>query len=79
MQVDGCDKTKPNGIPFAEQFLCLVTSSSTGEFTFPVLPTGSYFVLPYYKEKNIHYQPDKIDFSVKHESVILEQSFEVFI
>lgn len=54
-------------------------SSSTGEFNFPVIPTGSYFVLPYYKEKNIHYQPDTIEFFVKHGSVVLEQNFEVFI
>ncbi|XP_066258919.1 BOS complex subunit NOMO3 [Euwallacea similis] len=75
--IDGCDTSKLSGLPSKDIFLCHMTTSSSGEFTFPVVPSGTYYVVPYYKEGNIHFQPARIEFSVQHKDVKLEQNFQV--
>ncbi|XP_066158113.1 BOS complex subunit NOMO3 isoform X2 [Euwallacea fornicatus] len=75
--ITGCDTSKLSGLPLKDTFLCHITTSSSGEFTFPVVPSGTYYVVPYYKEGNIHFQPARIQFLVQHKDVKLEQNFEV--
>lgn len=60
-----------------DQYICHVTTGVSGEFVFPVVPSGNYFVTPYYKDANIYYLPEKIEFSIKHTSVQLNQNFQV--
>lgn len=60
-----------------EKPICYTTSNENGVFVFKTVPSGQYYVKPYYKEQNIHYKPDKIEFQVKHDNVKLVESFEV--
>ncbi|KAL1492503.1 hypothetical protein ABEB36_010747 [Hypothenemus hampei] len=75
--VDGCDKTEISEISTKKQFLCKAITSDSGDFIFPVVSAGNYFLAPYYKEQSVHFQPEKIEFSVQHSSVSLNRNFEV--
>ncbi|XP_050313690.1 nodal modulator 2 [Anthonomus grandis grandis] len=73
----GCETNGIIELSKNDLFICYVKTGSTGEFNFPVVPIGSYFVAPYYKEKNIDYQPDKKEFFVQHANVEMNQHFQV--
>lgn len=75
--IEGCERKDISGVQPKDLFLCYTTTTSSGEFTFPVVPFGNYFVAPYYKEEHIYYQPDKIEFSIHHTSVQLNENFQV--
>ncbi|GFO10962.1 nodal modulator 1 [Plakobranchus ocellatus] len=59
--------------------LCHVTSADDGTFVFPVVPSGSYFLIPFYKGEHITFdvEPGKFSFKVEHGSVVLQKQFEV--
>ncbi|KAH9504323.1 Nodal modulator 2 [Bulinus truncatus] len=80
--VTKCEKGIPKGFTIKETKLtpiCYVTSKDDGSFVFPVVPTGSYFLIPFYKGDHITFdvEPDKLPFQVDHGSVVLKEKFEV--
>ncbi|KAK7106662.1 BOS complex subunit NOMO1-like isoform X2 [Littorina saxatilis] len=78
--VGGCDKALPKGYPSAsQQPLCHVTSQADGSFVFTTIPTGQYYLVPFYKGEHITFdvEPEKLDFEVTHDSVAFEKNFEV--
>ncbi|CAL1545393.1 unnamed protein product [Lymnaea stagnalis] len=80
--VSQCEKGSPKGFHTKETKLspiCFVTSKDDGSFIFPVVPTGSYFLIPFYKGEHITFdvEPGKLDFQVGHGSVLLKEKFEV--
>lgn len=77
VEVDGCDKSPLPAIKTENKFLCHVKSDENGLFKFDVVPNGQYIIKPHDSGQNVYYQPDFIKFTVEHESVILENGFEV--
>ncbi|KAK0042403.1 nodal modulator 1 [Biomphalaria pfeifferi] len=80
--VSQCEKGVPKGFNSKETKLspiCYVTSKDDGTFVFPVVPSGSYFLVPFYKGDHITFdvEPDKLPFEVRHGSVLLKEKFEV--
>ncbi|XP_041372550.1 nodal modulator 1-like [Gigantopelta aegis] len=79
--IEDCDKSPVKGFtsPEAVRPLCHVTSKSDGTFIYPTLPTGKYFIVPFYKGDYITFDvvPGKLEFEVQHESVKLQKSFQV--
>ncbi|BFZ14363.1 hypothetical protein BsWGS_17402 [Bradybaena similaris] len=80
--VPQCEKGAPKGFHTKETKLvpiCYVTSKDDGTFVFPVVPFGSYFLIPFYKGEHITFDvaPGKLDFQVEHGSVLLQKKFEV--
>lgn len=57
--------------------LCHVSLKNDGSFIFPTVSPGKYFVVPYCKERNVHFSPNIIEVEVSHKSVVLEEAFEV--
>ncbi|XP_059172926.1 BOS complex subunit NOMO1-like [Physella acuta] len=77
-----CEKGSPKGFLTKESKLtplCYVTSKDDGSFVFPVVPSGSYFIIPFYKGEHITFdvEPEKLEFEVSHGSVILKEKFEI--
>ncbi|XP_006814110.1 BOS complex subunit NOMO1 [Saccoglossus kowalevskii] len=79
--IHGCDFTPVKGFTSAEQskLLCNVESDKNGKFLFPSLPSGHYWLIPFYKGEHITFDvvPDKLNFDVSFESVKLEPIFQV--
>ncbi|GFR78590.1 nodal modulator 1 [Elysia marginata] len=77
-----CEKGAPKDFHTKETKLspiCFVTSGDDGSFVFPTVPSGSYFLIPFYKGEHITFdvEPGKFDFKVEHSSVVLQKKFEV--
>ncbi|ESO93836.1 hypothetical protein LOTGIDRAFT_104485 [Lottia gigantea] len=79
--ITSCEKTAPKGYKTnqANKPLCYVTSSDNGKFVFPSLPTGKYEIIPFYKGEHITFDvlPDKLSFEVEHQSLNLQEPFNV--
>ncbi|KAH1023307.1 hypothetical protein HUJ04_012539 [Dendroctonus ponderosae] len=75
--VEGCSNNQMPNLSGKDQYLCHVTTGASGKFVFPVIPSGNYFVTPYYKDANIYYLPERIEFSIGHTSVQLSEKFQV--
>nr|KAG5688657.1 hypothetical protein BaRGS_017511 [Batillaria attramentaria] len=79
-QLQGCEKSAPKGFPSqSQQPLCYVTSQADGSFVFATVPTGQYYLVPFYKGDHITFdvEPEKLEFEVHHDSVVFEKNFEV--
>ncbi|KAJ8968511.1 hypothetical protein NQ317_016159 [Molorchus minor] len=74
--VSGCSQEPLSGLQLKD-ILCYVTTNEAGEFSFGTVPSGSYYIIPYYKGQNIYFEPEKIDFSVVHNSLELKNIFEI--
>ncbi|CAH1796880.1 unnamed protein product [Owenia fusiformis] len=79
--IKGCD-TKPVAAfkaPAGKQPLCHVVSGQDGSFSFPQLPAADYSIMPFYKGEHITFDviPSVLDFTVNHNTVVLEKSFQV--
>lgn len=59
--------------------LCHVTTSADGLFRFPAVSLGDYKIIPYYSGSQTKFKvkPNELPLTVKHDSVILPQEFEV--
>lgn len=60
--------------------LCHVTTKADGTFRFPAVSPGSdYKIIPYYSGSQTKFKvkPNELPLTVKHDSVILPQEFEV--
>jgi len=59
--------------------LCYVKSGEQGEFIFPVVPSGTYHLVPFYKGEHITFdvEPDRLEFIVSHASVALPTTFKI--
>uniref|UniRef100_V5G516 Nodal modulator 3 n=1 Tax=Anoplophora glabripennis TaxID=217634 RepID=V5G516_ANOGL len=44
---------------------------------FGTIPSGNYYIIPYYQGHNIYFQPEQIDFTIKHNSLQLDQHFGI--
>ncbi|KAJ8945589.1 hypothetical protein NQ314_009109 [Rhamnusium bicolor] len=75
--VDGCSKESLEGVQFKNKILCHVASNEAGIFKFGTLPNGQYYVVPHYKGQNIYFQPERIEFTVNHNNLELQDSFEI--
>ncbi|PVD27782.1 hypothetical protein C0Q70_12955 [Pomacea canaliculata] len=78
--VIGCEKSPLKGYPSStQQPLCYVTSQADGSFLFLTVPSGQYYLVPFYKGEHITFDvvPEKLDFEVAHDSVVFKKSFEV--
>lgn len=79
----GCnpDKVKGFNSNIKQFYLCHITSSSSGKFTFPSLPPGEYKLIPFYKGEHIEFDvsPPEMDFAVEGNSVFIEKNFQVTI
>lgn len=75
--VGGCNTDSIKGAQFDNKILCHVTSNEAGEFLFGTIPSGDYYIVPYYQGQNIYFQPEQIDFTVKHNNLQLIEHFEV--
>ncbi|XP_052252971.1 nodal modulator 3-like [Dreissena polymorpha] len=76
-----CDKSTVSGQGKTENFdpLCHVTSDTSGKFVFPCLPTGDYYLIPFYKGEHITFDvvPEKLPFQVEHSALQLKTTFQV--
>ncbi|XP_012945613.1 nodal modulator 1 [Aplysia californica] len=77
-----CQAGAPKGFHTKETKLspiCHVTSRDDGTFVFPIVPSGSYFLIPFYKGEHITFdvEPGKLNFVVEHGSLLLKEKFEV--
>ena len=54
--------------------LCYVTSKADGSFVFPSVPSGTYYLVPFYKGEHITFdvEPERLDFEVSHDSFLIE-------
>ncbi|XP_055958789.1 BOS complex subunit NOMO1 [Patella vulgata] len=79
--VTGCEKSPLKGFTGnqASKPICYVTSQQNGRFIFPSLPTGKYYIVPFYKGEHITFDvlPEKLEFEVQHQSVQLQKQFNV--
>ncbi|XP_070547557.1 BOS complex subunit NOMO1-like [Ptychodera flava] len=79
--IQGCDFTAVKGFHSTDQnsLLCNVESDKNGKFVFPSLPSGDYWVVPFYKGEHITFDvvPDKLTFTVAFDSVKLQPVFQV--
>ncbi|CAH1153826.1 unnamed protein product [Phaedon cochleariae] len=75
--VEGCISGPLKDYPTKNNYLCYVITNENGKFTFESLPNNRYYIVPFYKGQNIYFQPEKIDFVVNHDSLELQQSFEI--
>ena len=78
--VKGCEASVPKGFLKQDQSaLCHAVSAKNGQFRFGSLPVGEYSLVPFYQGKQITFDvaPQKMDFTVAHNSLVLEVS-EVF-
>ncbi|XP_063398265.1 BOS complex subunit NOMO1-like isoform X2 [Mytilus trossulus] len=76
-----CEKSVPKGFvsPDKQDSLCYVTSKDDGTFTFPSLSVGEYSIVPFFKGEHIRFDvvPASMEFRVLHNSVNLQQTFQV--
>ena len=58
---------------------CRAVTDAAGEFVFPVVPGGSYTLVPFYRGEHTQFEvsPAQIDFKVELDSVLLSQPFVV--
>ncbi|MEE6517936.1 hypothetical protein FKM82_028558 [Ascaphus truei] len=78
----GCDLTPVEGFQGKDEslsYLCHITSTEDGSFTFLSLPSGDYTVIPFYRGERITFDvaPSRLDFTVEHDSLKLEPVFHV--
>lgn len=77
-EAHGCDKSHLEKFKSSStKVICHVVSDSSGKFEFPSVTPGRYIVTPYLKGQNFHFHPPLIEFSVDHNSVRLESTFDV--
>ncbi|XP_017778651.1 PREDICTED: nodal modulator 1 [Nicrophorus vespilloides] len=74
--VRGCDKSDLKVFK-AKGFLCHAVSDTNGNYLFPSLSNGKYYVVPFYKGQSVHFEPNKIEFTISHDGVTLKKSFEI--
>ncbi|XP_065652642.1 BOS complex subunit NOMO1 isoform X2 [Hydra vulgaris] len=60
--------------------ICMVHSSKEGLFSFPVLPSGDYTLVPFYEAHNMVFEvvPSTYYFTVGYESMMIEKPFQVY-
>lgn len=75
-EVEDCEKS-PVNVKLEKKFLCYVRTDKNGKYIFPTVSHGNYYLKAHYKNENIHLKPSAIDVSVKHDSVFLDEKFEV--
>ncbi|XP_077985075.1 BOS complex subunit NOMO1-like [Glandiceps talaboti] len=79
--IQGCDFNAVKGFQSADlnSLLCNVESDKNGKFVFPSLPSGDYWLVPFYKGEHITFDvvPDMLHFTVDFKSVKLEPIFQV--
>lgn len=75
--VGGCNTDHIKDAQSDNKILCHVTSNDAGEFVFGTIPSGDYYIIPYYQGQNIYFQPEQIQFTIKHNSIQLTEHFEV--
>ncbi|KAJ8923473.1 hypothetical protein NQ315_010051 [Exocentrus adspersus] len=74
--VEGCN-TNSLTVQFKNKILCHVMSNDAGEFVFGTVPSGDYYIVPYYQGQNVYFQPEQIDFTINHNSLELKENFEI--
>uniref|UniRef100_A0A1Y1NI64 SD-repeat containing protein B domain-containing protein n=1 Tax=Photinus pyralis TaxID=7054 RepID=A0A1Y1NI64_PHOPY len=74
--VDNCNKKRVPDIRQSGQ-LCHVLPTKDGAFYFPVVSPGKYFIMPHSIGRNVHFEPNVIQFEVRHEDIVLPQKFEI--
>ncbi|XP_029647558.1 nodal modulator 1 [Octopus sinensis] len=77
--VTDCEKTPVKSLKNGDNSICHMSSKEDGTFSFASLPTGQYYLIPFYKGEHITFDvvPEKMVFQVKHNSVILPKEFQV--
>nr|XP_023013784.1 nodal modulator 3 [Leptinotarsa decemlineata] len=77
--VEGCIKEPLADfqIKNKDNIICHVLTDENGKFVFDTLPNGHYYAVAHYKGQNIYFQPEQIKFTVNHDSLDLQQSFEI--
>ncbi|KRT79932.1 hypothetical protein AMK59_6753 [Oryctes borbonicus] len=75
--IDGCDKSPIPNIKPEKDYLCHVVSNEQGVYEILSVPTGDYYLVPFYKGQNIHFLPKSIEFSVNHGTVEITTAFEI--
>lgn len=80
-KIPQCNQVSLTGLPVVAGFkpLCFVTSSKDGLFNFVAVPTGKYVLVPFYTGENIKFDviPNRYDLTVNHDSVVLQEDFQV--
>ncbi|KFM75821.1 Nodal modulator 3, partial [Stegodyphus mimosarum] len=73
------DRVKGFSQKYSIPYVCYVTSSEDGKFTFPSLPPGTYKLVPFYKGEHIEFDvsPPEMDFMVTKDSLKIEDNFQV--
>lgn len=61
--------------------VCYVVSDVSGSFSFGLVPPGTYTLTPYFHSPTTKYEvtPGRLEVTVGHNDVILQQSFKVNI
>ncbi|GAB1611346.1 nodal modulator 1, partial [Argonauta hians] len=77
--VSDCEKSPVQTAQNSRHSICHTSSLEDGTFSFPSLPTGDYYLIPFYKGEHITFDvvPEKMVFQVKHSSVKLAKEFQV--
>ncbi|OWF46756.1 nodal modulator 1-like [Mizuhopecten yessoensis] len=79
--ITGCEKSPLKGFTTTDNTspLCYTSSSTDGSFTFPALPVGKFYIIPFYKGEHIRFDvlPGRLDIEVQHGPVTLKEIFQV--
>lgn len=79
--ISDCKKDIPSSFTHSESVspLCYVLSGEDGNFVFPSLPVGDFFIVPFYKGEHIRFDvaPGKLDFHVPHSPFTIPEVFQV--
>ncbi|XP_059054795.1 BOS complex subunit NOMO1 [Achroia grisella] len=79
-RVEGCNTALLQGVP--DSPICHTITDTSGEFTFGLVPAGDYELLvlktpPGQVAVTYNVKPDKVPFSVLHDSIFIKNAFEV--
>ncbi|KAG5882400.1 hypothetical protein JTB14_008975 [Gonioctena quinquepunctata] len=79
VKVEGCSKDTLDNLQIKNKnkILCHVITKDDGSFVFDTLPNGQYHVTAHFKGQNIYFQPEQIKFTVNHNSLVIQQSFQI--
>lgn len=79
--ITGCEKGPLKGFATTDKNLplCYSSSKADGSFTFPALPVGNFYIVPFYKGEHIRFDvlPGRLDIQVQHGPVTLKDIFQV--
>ncbi|XP_060065049.1 BOS complex subunit NOMO2-like [Ylistrum balloti] len=79
--ISGCEKGPLKGFTTTDNNspLCYISSKADGSFTFPALPVGNFYIVPFYKGEHIRFDvlPGRLDIQVQHGPVTLKDIFQV--